>query len=93
MSNRVTIEPTTFINERSGVITHGFRAHDDYGSTYNNTFDKIVADDLAFLADVMKCKYDNVLDTMIDYLVENQRGIEVGGTWYDWEQIESIVDA
>ena len=49
MSNRICIEPTEFKNVRSGTVSYGYRAYDDYGNTYDNNWDAIPDDDLEVL--------------------------------------------
>ena len=49
MSNRLVIEPTEFKNISDGVISYGVRVYDDYGQSYDNTWDKIPKDDMEIL--------------------------------------------
>ena len=90
MSNLVTIEPTQFTNTRSGESTFGFRAYDDYGQTYGNIFESIPDDDLEFLTLVAKDP-DDILSGMLDSVRENEKGIKVGETFYEYDEIKHIV--
>lgn len=90
MGNQITIEPTEFINVRSGEKTFGFRLYDDYGQTYDNTWDSILDDDMEILKKVMKSD-DAFVSDAISFIRENEKGIDIGGEWYDWEQIKHII--
>ena len=92
MSNRVTIQPTIFENHPTGEKTHGFRFYDDYAQFYCNTLESPLPDnDLDMLRLVMD-NLDDVGSAMIDYIIENEVGINIGGEWYDYEAIADIVN-
>jgi hypothetical protein len=91
MSNRVHIEPTRFENVRSGVVTYGFRAYDQYAQTYNNTWDSIPDDDLECLK-LAVADADDTLSSMLDYCREEEVGLFVGDTWFDWDEIKDILE-
>ncbi len=90
MSNRVTIEPTKFVNVRTGSTTFGYRAYDDYGGTYSNILPSLPDDDLDFLKLVAETGLDEALSDMIDYCANRQSGLYVGNTWHNWDDIKSI---
>ena len=92
MGNQVNFEPTKFENVRSGDTSMGFRAYDDYGQTYGNTFESIPDDDLEFLQMVKDSDDENV-SGILDYLEENEEGCMIGGTWYDWEEIKDVIES
>lgn len=64
--NRVTIEPTKFVNVRTGHATFGVRVYDDEGQSYDNTWDSIPEDDLEVLKLVLAS--DNQTITMMDFV-------------------------
>ena len=90
MSNNVCIEPTVFVNERTGCKSHGVRVYDDYDQTYDNNFEFIPADDMDVLKLVRK-SCDEKIGAMLDFIVEEEKGIEIGGTWYDWAEIKGVL--
>lgn len=90
MSNRITVEPTKFVDVRSGQETFGYRIFDDYGCCYDNTLESIPDDDLELLKIVCENETDGVL-AMIDFVTENENGIEIGGVFYDHEEIKHIL--
>lgn len=90
MSNRVSIQLTKFVNQRDGSTTLGYRIFDDNGQSYNNAWDDIPSDDMLVLKRVLSC-HDDMTEVMFDYIAENKVGIEIGDTWYTWEQIENII--
>jgi len=92
MGNRVTIEPTKFENVRSGESTYGVRVYDDHAQSYDNNWESIPDDDLEVLKLVTYCS-DEAISAMMSFVQENEKGIEIGDTWYEWEQIKSIFDS
>lgn len=91
MSNQVTIEPTRFVDERTGRETLGFRVYDDYEQTYCNNMSSIPGDDLEFFRMALE-NIDNALDLMLDYMCMNEKGITIGNEFYDFEEVKSIID-
>lgn len=89
--NRVTVEPTKFVDVRDGVETFGYRIYDNYGSSYDNTLQSIPDDDLELLKIVIENDNDIIQDTL-NYLMEAKNGLEIGGTWYDHDEIKEIID-
>ena len=89
MSNSVCIEPCEFFNVRSGERTYGYRAYDDYEKTYDNNWDKIPDDDLEVLDKAME-EPDDILQGMLDYCQEEEKGIYIGSEYCDWEQIKHL---
>ena len=98
MSNEVTIQATQFVNMRGAEktgSTFGFRIYDDYDSVYSNLmmegeFLDISSEDLAFLKYVVDNASDKI-EYMLDSVVENEKGMEINGTWYDWNEIKDIL--
>ena len=95
MSNRICFEPCEFKDPRTGEISKGFRAFDDYHQTYCNWWESIPDDDLEFLKDVVAQKNEgnNDLDELIDWIQEQETGVYIGDTFYEWEQIKSLFNA
>ena len=91
MGNQVTIEPTRFVDERTGTETFGFRAYDDYAQTYCNTMSSIPSDDLEFFRMALE-NTDNTLDEMLDFICANEKGVTIGNEFYDFDQVKSIID-
>jgi len=91
MSNKVTIEPCEFVSARSGSVTKGFRMYDDHAQAYDNTWDSIPDDDMDVLDKVVS-ESDNVeVKDMLLFLKENEKGLNIGGEWYDYEQIKEYL--
>lgn len=87
MSNRVSIVPTEFVNVRSGNKTFGVRVYDDEGQSYDNTWESIPDDDLDVIEKVLQSDDMNIRGIM-DFVRENEKGVEIDGTWYDWDEIK-----
>lgn len=90
MSNRLTIEPTEFHNIRTGEKTLGVRVYDDYDQQYLNAWDEIPDNDMDVLEKLIKGDLGDNIDAMLDHVQENQKGVYIGGEWYDWDQIKSL---
>lgn len=91
--NRVHIEPTKFINSRSGNETFGWRAFDDYSQAYDNTWSEkaVPKDDLEFLKRVLEVSDDETLWGMLDFCEENEQGIHVGNTFIEWQELSPLL--
>jgi len=87
--NKITIQPTVFVNHPSGEQTYGYRIFDDYDQDYDNTWESIPDDDLEILGIVMDTGGKTAMET-IDYILSNQCGLFIGNEWYDWEQIKHL---
>lgn len=90
MSNRVTITSTKFVNTKEGHDTLGFRMYDDEGQAYDNTWDAIPDNDLDVLAKIKDESYNKEVVAMLDFIQENENGISIDGTWYDWDEIKHL---
>ncbi len=96
MSNPVTIEPTMFTDVRSGVVSYGYRVFDSYDKHYENTWESIPDDDMEVLRMVLTDAVDSFSEVIIDMfqsLLENENGLEIGDTFYDFEDIKKILIA
>ena len=91
MGNRITIEPTKFEDVRTGAVSYGYRAYDDYDSTYCNQWESIPDDDLEFLALVME-EVDDTVKQMLFNVTTFDEGLYVGNTYYEWKQIAHLWD-
>lgn len=87
MPNTVTIEPTIFENARTGEKTYGYRIYDDTEAFYNNNLKSIPDDDLDVLEEALQ---DNNARYMFEFIKEYQRGVEIGGIYYEWEEIKEL---
>jgi hypothetical protein len=92
VSNVVCIEPTRFENVRDGGVSYGYRAYDDHVQTYANHWESIPDDDLQFLA-MAVLDADVVLDAMLQYLQETEKGLYIGPQYYDWCEIKHLFPA
>lgn len=87
--NTVTLQPTEFINQQMGSSTFGFRMYDDEGQTYDNTWDSIPDNNLEILALAMQSDDWQVID-MLSLLLKYKKGLYIGKTWYEWDQIKHL---
>jgi hypothetical protein len=86
----LTIEPTIFKNVRAKTETYGFRIYDEYGKFYCNTWEDIPKNDMDVLEKVAETD-DPDIKAMLTHIEENQEGVDIGGNWYDWSEIQGII--
>ena len=96
MSSIVTIQLCKFTNypQVEDSISYGYRCYDDYGATYNNIWEKedIELSPIEILKKVYDEKgYNNTLELMFDFIVENELGIFIGTDWLTWDQIKMVI--
>lgn len=91
MSNIATIQPTIFQDHNAEEKSFGVRVFDNYGQSYDNTWESIPDDDMA----ILKLVADNQNETVggiFEFIVENENGIMIGKEYYDWEDIREFLE-
>jgi hypothetical protein len=93
--NCVYIEPTQFVDLRTGEKHYGWRAWDDHGQVYDNTWGKqdIPKSDLEFLKKVFESNQDEALWEMLEFCEQNDVGIFVGDSYHDWCSVAPLLNA
>ena len=98
MSNRANIETVKFKRWDDKEKSIGLIVSDDYGhgiltvGIYDDSVN--VKDDM----DILRyCKNngseaDPDVMSIIDSLLENEKGMRINNTWYDWSEIKHIFD-
>jgi hypothetical protein len=73
--------------------TLGVRVYDNYGQYYSNGFDSIPDDDMELLQICLGLEHESDDDSanVLTDSIALQKGLCIGNTWYDWEQIEPYV--
>ena len=95
MSNHICLEPTRFVNVRSGDESLGVRVYDDEGCYYDNSWVSIPDDDLEVLRETLSSALSSANDDVLTVLFcvrDGKRGLFIGGVWYDWVQVKSCFD-
>lgn len=89
--SKLTLVATKFENICAGEVTYGFRMYDDYFTAYDNLMEAPETDDLKLLA-YCKQQYSDSSDigSALDDLQEMEKGIEINGQWYDWNEIKHL---
>jgi hypothetical protein len=96
MTNKVTIKPTTFDSTEPGKygrdLTYGFSIYNDYASIYSNLWESIPLNHMEILRLVVEESQENIeIETMLDSVRENESGLQIYDTYYDWNQIKDIL--
>lgn len=89
--NRVTLQPIVFENHPQGDKTYGYCIYDDHGQTYCNTWESIPDDDLEILGKVIN-DGDEIAQSILSYVLDCARGLYIGDMWYNWDQIEHLLE-
>ena len=98
MSNRATIIQQTTTIKYNGQESKEIVVSDDYGmgtinlDSYSDTF---YEDDLELLAVVVQSIAEGGFDAIagvLDHVQECERGLNIEGTWYDWEEIKDVLE-
>lgn len=88
MSNQVNFIRTEF-KDYDGT-SYGFRAYDDYGTSYNNLLESpATTDDKEFLKYVLENE-DDVISAQIEYAME--RGAYIDATFYDGDEFTELLN-
>ena len=91
--NHVCIEPTKFVDLRSGEESFGWRAFDDHSQAYDSSWSKadMLDDGLAFLKRVIATSEDQAVWAMLDSCGNFRHGIRVGDTTIDWPELSLLL--
>jgi hypothetical protein len=92
MSNRVGIIRTEFKDMTTGIVSYGFRMYDDYEGVYSNLYEESIKDlsDMELLREASElCSVKD--SDMLVAVAENEDGVEIDGTYYEWDEIKSIL--
>lgn len=98
MSNNVNIIQQTTIEKCSGRKNKEIVVSDDYEmGTINieGRSDTFYDDDLELLKMVIHIAKEDGLESIRNILTnlqENERGMNIEGTWYDWDEIKDILE-
>ena len=87
--NRPTLLSTTFV-DMSVETSYGYRLFDDYGQTYCNIGSYLIEDDLELLQFAME-NSDDYSRTLFKFLIEDQKGLNINNSWYDFDEIKHIL--
>lgn len=94
MSNKAYIQQITTITHKTKETTKSVSVFDDYeqGSIL---LEKFFEDDMELLMFVLEKAKTVGLDDVnevLDSVYGNKKGMDIEGTWYDWEQIEPVFE-
>jgi hypothetical protein len=89
MSNLACIETCEFVSTKDGSKDLGVRVFDDYEKDYCNTWDSIPEEDLDILRECVK---GGVGEDILSFALENEQGIEINGTFYEFEEVKGILE-
>lgn len=97
---KTVLEAMTFTNA-AGENSYGFVIGDDYDNTYDNNSECKIVDDLELLRYVVECcerqmssdeKDTSVLVSILSNIVENELGLRIGKVFYDFDEIEEVLE-
>lgn len=86
MSNRVHLNAVK-IEYLNGTVTYGYTISDDNEMTFENNAEAMIQDDMELLRYAKKTA-DSVTEGILDFVRENEKGILINDSWYDWDDIK-----
>ena len=98
MSNRVCIQRRKVELIKSGEVSLEALMFESAGSGAldSMTFESLPDSDIDLLEMVMteekNMSTSMAIGGLLDYMFERQKGIDIDGTWYDWEEIKYLFD-
>jgi hypothetical protein len=91
MSNQITIMPTKFVNLDGSGESIGVRVYDEYGQTYDNTWEDMPTDPMKILARVMEIG-DDISSGMIGHVQEMGKSVTIGSDYFEWNEIKHLFE-
>ena len=85
MNNHINLVSTIFEDVTTNNISYGYRFFDDYNAEYCDQLSQPITDELDLLAAVFNYSNDS---SILEYIEENEVGIMINGTWYDFDEIK-----
>lgn len=98
MSNKVTIQQQTIVIHKTQQKTKIVCIFDDYGEgslCLDDYCDAFYEDDLElleFVLEAVRAGASEAIDHILSSVYEDEKGIEIEGTWYDWGQIKPVFE-
>ena len=98
MSNKATIQQETTIIHKTKQTTKIVSVFDDYGQGsisldgYSDTFYDDDLELLSFVLEAVKTGGLEAVDTVLSSVFENEKGMDIEDTWYEWEQIKPVFE-
>lgn len=91
MSNHAMLIGTKFVDS-DGIESYGFRISDNYAKSYDNWSECPIEGDLELLAYAVE-NGDEQAQSILNFVAEEEKGIDINDTWYDWEEIKAIMNS
>jgi hypothetical protein len=92
MSNRAVIQQETRIIYKTNQAFKSIVIFDDYN--YGSILlDDFFEDDMELLEFVLKTLKEGnreAVDSVLSNVYENEHGLEIENTWYDWKDVEPV---
>lgn len=90
MSSKVILQGTSFVSVNGGT-TYGFRLYDEYAKVYDNNSETLIEDDLELLKYAASVEDTDGTQAILNFVFEQETGMEINGTWYDWDEIKAVI--
>ena len=98
MSNRATIQQETTIIHKTQQATKSVCVFDEYGQgsicldSYCDTFYEDDLELLLFVLETVKAGWLEAVEGVVNAVYENENGMVIEGTWYNWEQVKPVFE-
>ena len=98
MSNQAFIQQETHIVHKTQHTTKSVNVFDDYGQgsiCLDSFCDSFYADDmelLEFVLETVRTGEYEAVDAALSSVYEDEKGMYIESTWYQWEQIKPVFE-
>jgi hypothetical protein len=94
MSNKVVIQQRAVTVRNSGNTFREIMIFDDYaqGSILIDEFFDDEIELLNYILEYLAAEILEPIQSIFDYITEFQTGVEIEGTWHEWEKIKPIIE-
>ena len=98
MSNQATIQQETTIIHRTQKMTKTVSVFDDYAEgsicldEYCDTFYEDDLELLLFVLEAIRTGASEAIDSILNSVFGNEKGMFIEDTWYNWEQLKPVFE-
>ena len=90
MSNRVHLNAVK-MEYLTGDVSYGYTISDDEDLSYDNNAEAMIEDDFDLLR-YAKATADDSAKAMLEFIQENEKGLYINDSWYEWDAVQPILE-
>lgn len=89
MSNQVILNSMEF-KDIGGHVSYGYTISDNEDQDFDSCAEHMIEDDIELLKYAVANNGESA-QGILDFVVENEKGILINDTWYDWDEIKEAM--